>query len=77
MVIRTIPEGDPRLKLNGITLSAKTPLAVINGKTLAAGESAHVPAKPQSLGIKCLKIQTNSVTVLVDGEQTTRILQLK
>ena len=76
-VIRAIPEGDPRLKLNGITFDPKNPLAVINGKTFSAGESAKVPVKPGTLSIQCLKIDRDSVLVSVEGEDAPRVLRLK
>jgi hypothetical protein len=76
-VTRAIPEGDPRLKLSGITFGIRTPLAVVNGKTLAEGESATVSVKPGTLTIKCLKIQKDSVLITVEGEDQPRLLQLK
>ena len=47
-VARAIPDGDPRLKLGGITFGDKKPLAVINGKTLSEGESALPPPSRQA-----------------------------
>ena len=76
-VPRAIPEGDTRLKLGGITFGGKTPLAVINGKTLSEGESATLSAKPGTLTIKCLKIEKESVLIAVDGEDTPRLLHLR
>jgi hypothetical protein len=64
-VTRAIPEGDSRLKLNGITFGSKTPLAVINGQTLSEGESIKIDAKPGSLNITCLKITKDSVLVSI------------
>ena len=74
---RAIPEGDPRLKLGGITVGGKVPLAVINGKTLSEGESATIAVKPGTLTIKCLKIEKNSVLIAVDGEDVPRLLRLR
>lgn len=75
-VTRTIPENDPRLKLNGITFGVATPLAVINGKTVSQGETVSVPVKPGVLRIKCLKIEKASVLILVEGEDQPRALHL-
>lgn len=75
-VIRSIPEGDARLKLNGITFGGKTPLAVINGKTLSEGETAKIVIKPATLNVKCLKIEKEAVTVAIEGEDTPRRLSL-
>jgi hypothetical protein len=74
---RTLPEGDPRLKLGGITFGGRTPLTIINGKTLSEGESATVSLKPGTLTIKCLKIEKDSVLISVEGEDTPRILRLR
>jgi hypothetical protein len=76
-VLRAIPEGDTRLKLGGITFGGRTPLAAINGKTLSEGESATVSVKPGTLAIKCLKIDKNSVLIIVEGEDAPRLLHLR
>jgi len=76
-ITRAIPEGDARLKLNGITFGVRTPLAVINGKTVTEGESVRVAVKPGSLSIKCLKIGKDFVVVAIEGEDEPRKLQLK
>jgi hypothetical protein len=76
-VPRAIPESDTRLKLGGITFGGRTPLAVINGKTVSEGESASVSVKPGTLTIKCLKIEKNSVLITVEGEDTPRMLHLR
>jgi hypothetical protein len=74
---RAIPDGDPNLKLGGITFGNKKALAVINGKTLAEGESASLPFKSGRLAIKCLKIERDSVLVSLDGEDAPRLLHLR
>jgi hypothetical protein len=76
-VIRLIPEGDARLKLNGITFGGNAPLAVINGKTLSEGETVKIFIKPTTLAIKCLKIEKDYVTVTIEGEDCPRILRAK
>lgn len=76
-VIRVLPEGDSRLRLRGITFGAKKPLAVIGGKTLLEGETARIAVKPGSLTIKCLKIEKESVVILVEGEDEPRVLRMK
>lgn len=75
-VTRAIPEGTTSLKLNGIA-GGKTPLAIINGKTFAEGESGTIPFKPVPLAVKCLKIDKDTVTIAVDGEDAPRVLRLK
>lgn len=75
-VTRAIPEGATSLKLNGIA-GGKTPLAIINSKTFAEGESGTIPFKPVPLAVKCLKIDKDSVLIAVDGEDAPRVLRLK
>jgi hypothetical protein len=75
-VVQLISEGDSRLKLSGITISARMSLAVINGKTLSEGESTSIKLKAGNLSVKCLKIERNSVLVSIEGEDQPRILRL-
>jgi hypothetical protein len=74
---RVFPEGDSRLKLNGISFGTKTPLAVLNGRTLAQGESATIHFKAKTVTIKCVAIDKDFVSVLVEGEDEPRTLRLK
>ncbi len=74
---RRIPEGDPRLKLEGIMFGSKVALATINGKTLAEGESVNIFLKKDTLKIKCVQIKQDSVLILIDGEDQPRWLHLK
>lgn len=78
---RTIQEAMQRLpvtelKLDGIAYG-KTPLAIINGKGMAEGESATLATTARTVTIKCVKIETNSVLVSVDGEEIPRRLTWK
>ena len=77
-IIRVIPDGDPRLKLTGIAFGMKSPLAVINGKTLEEGESAKIILKPGTLTLtmRCMKIEKDSAAILIDGEDLPRVLHL-
>jgi len=76
-VIRSIPDGDPRLRLNGITFGSRTPFAVINGKTVSEGETTRISVKQQTLEIKCLKIEKGFVTIKIEGEESPRTLRVK
>ena len=60
-----------------VALGGRIPLAVINGKTLSEGESAAVSVKPGTLTIKCLKIEKDSVLIIVEGEDAPRLLHLR
>ena len=75
-VIRVIPDGDPRLKLTGVVFGMKNPMAVINGKTVGEGASAKISLKPDTLNIKCLRIEKDSVSIFIEGEDQPRVLRL-
>jgi hypothetical protein len=64
-------------RLAGIRVGTRKALAVINGKTLAEGESVKIPVKPQPLTIKCLKVEKASVTIQIEGKDQLRILPLR
>ncbi len=75
-VLRAIPNGDPRLKLNGITISSRKSLAIINGQTVSEGETFTINLKPDKFSVKCLKIDTNSVLIMLEEESQPRELKL-
>jgi hypothetical protein len=58
------------LVLNGITWSSRRPTALINNRTFHLNEQAHVKLGTNSVTIRCLSIQTNSVSIqnLATGE---------
>jgi hypothetical protein len=72
---RKLAEGDSRLKLGGVT-NGKTPLAIINGKTFAEGESATIVLKSELLKVKCVQIKPNAVLISIEGENEPRWLTL-
>lgn len=66
------------LKLTGVTVGGRTPLAVINRRTFGPGESAKVPlANGGTAKVKCLEIRDDSVQVEVEGEDEPRWLQFE
>lgn len=74
--IQRIP-SESMLKLNGF-VTGKTPLAIINGKTFAEGESQMLKGiRPDPIAVKCLKIDKDSVLISVEGEDTPRRLTVK
>lgn len=77
LLVRKLPEGDSRLKLGGIMVGGKTPLAIINGKTLTEGETTIISLKEGSLTIKCVQIKQDAVLVAIEGENEPRWLHLK
>jgi hypothetical protein len=65
-----------QLKLNGISGNPPRRLAMINGKTLAAGESASLKLDGQNVTVRCVSISESSASVEVDGASTPRELRL-
>jgi hypothetical protein len=74
--IQKVP-GDTNLTLNGL-VGGNSPLAIINGKTFAVGESQVLTRGQQGpFTVKCIKIDTNSVLISVEGEDEPRRLTMK
>ena len=65
---------DSRLKLSGVTVGGQFPLAIINRRTIAEGESAAIAIEGGTVNVKCLKISTDSVLVTVDQEPEPRLI---
>ena len=64
------------LKLTGVTMGGRNPLAVLNRRTLGIGESSSIPLEGGgSVRLKCLEIREDSVLVQVQGEGEARWLQ--
>jgi type II secretory pathway component PulC len=77
LLARQVPESIPALKLNGITIGGKVPLAMINGKSLTVGDTATIALGPARVQVKLLKIEKDSVVVSVGGEEEPRNLRLR
>ena len=79
-LVAPAPKAPPKPSLN-LRLSAiapgQNPIACINGKVLAVGETATIPTKPQSCVLKCLRIDKDSVLVILEGETEPRELHFK
>jgi len=74
--IQKVPDGTS-FKLNGL-VGGNTPLAIINGKTFAEGESQVLTrGQPGPITVRCIKIDTNSVLISVQGEDAPRRLLMK
>jgi hypothetical protein len=70
------PQPAPALKLNGIAMGPN-PVAMINGKTVGVGESATIATKTGTYVLKCLKIDSDSVLVNVEGEAEPRQIRFR
>lgn len=69
------PKVSVPLILDGVTAGGKTPLAVINRRTIAVGETASIPVNGRSFDVKCLAIGEDSVQIEVEGEFEPRWLR--
>ena len=65
------------IKLNGISGIPPRALAIINGKTLAAGESAAIKVDTRSVTIHCREITTDSAIIAIDGVDAPQELHLR
>ena len=63
------------LELKGISGGAERRLAIINSRTFAVGEEGDVPTSSGKAHIRVLEIKSDSVVVLLNGEQ--RVLRLR
>ena len=63
------------LKLNGISGTANHRLAIINNRTFEVGEEGEVVSSVGHVHIICKDIKTDSVRVLISGEE--RIVRLR
>jgi hypothetical protein len=70
------PKQLPVLKLKSI-VTGLNPVAMINGKLLAVGETATITFKSQTCALKCLRIDKDSVLVSIEGEAEPCELRLK
>jgi hypothetical protein len=69
-------QKESRLKLSGVMFGGRFPLAIINRRTIAEGESALIPVTGGALNIKCLKIKADSVLVAIEQELEPRLISL-
>ena len=71
------PEPEPNeLTLRRITRSKQGRQAVINDRTLSAGQTATVKVAAGHVRVQCVEIRDRSVVVNVKGERATRELKL-
>ncbi len=65
-----------QLRLNGLSGVAPHRLAIINGKTVAPGESAVIKLADQTVTLRCVSVGDKSATVAIDGVNGTKELNL-
>jgi len=65
------------LTLKGISGTTALPLAIINGTTVAQGETAEIRVGPQIIKIRCLSVRESSVLLELDGSKEIKELRLR
>jgi hypothetical protein len=73
---RPDPKWLSQIKLQGISGSDSQRLAIINGKTFAAGDAVKIKAGTNIVTIRCVSIGDTSVTVTMVGIEGERELRL-
>jgi hypothetical protein len=78
---RPVDQGDPRLKLQGLTSNGRSPLVIVNNATLAVGDTVAVrpannprPKASDKLSITCLEIGDDYVLLAIAGESHLKLL---
>ena len=77
--VTTVAAREPwfnEIKLQGISGSGARRLAIINGKTFAAGDTNVVKIQAKTVTVRCLEIGEKSATVTFDGVEEKRELKL-
>ena len=64
------------IKLQGIGGTEARPFAIINGRTLEAGEAGRVKAAKTNVVLRCVAISNASVVVTIEGVKGERKLYL-
>ena len=54
-----------QLRVNGISMAGKKPLAIVNNRTLEESEQSSIKLNGRNLAIRCLKIEAASVLIQV------------
>jgi tetratricopeptide (TPR) repeat protein len=65
-----------KLRLTGISGIPPRRLAIVNGKTLAVGETTPIKLDGRNLNVRCISITDRSAQVAVDGVNGTKNLYL-
>jgi hypothetical protein len=74
--VRKVVRGDARLTLNGTTAGGRAPLAVINNRSIAEGETGEIITPKGPLAVTCVEVSASSVLIEVAGENEAHLLEL-
>ena len=65
------------LTLNGLSGTPENPLAIINNKTFAVGETNEISFSGSRLQVHCLEIRKDSVVVEINGNGERKVLSYR
>jgi hypothetical protein len=69
VVVKPKATGMDCLTLKGLSGTPSSPLAMVNGRTMAPGEDAEIVTDCGRLLVHCVDITTNSAIIEVSGER--------
>ena len=82
-VARPVDQGDDRLKIQGMTLNARGALIILNGVTLALGETGQISptncpkqSSANRLTVSCYAIAQDHALIAVAGEPNLKLLAI-
>lgn len=79
-LVHPVDQGDPRLKLQGVSNNGRKSLVIVNDVTLAPGDTAdvtpigHSGVRGEKLSITCRKIGEDYVLLSIAGETHWKLL---
>lgn len=83
-LVRAVDQGDSRLVVQGVSFGDRGALVILNGNTLAQGESVDVVPRASSdhksserLFVSCREIGSDYLLVAVSGEPNLKLLPLE
>lgn len=82
-LIRPLVQGDPRLQIQGVSVSGQETSIILNGDTVMVGESVNVLPVPKPAGksgkklaVRCQEIGADYALVTVAGEPNLKLLPI-
>jgi TPR repeat protein len=82
-IMRKVDQGDSRLQIQGFSFSPRGPLVILNGETLAIGESinVHPVNEPNnvsgtSISVSCYEAGSDYLLVSIGGDPNLKLLPI-
>jgi hypothetical protein len=76
-VPQSMPAWVKEIHLDGISGAPPLSLAIINGKTLALGESASIKVEGRDVNIRCLRVVGESAVIAIEGSDGSIEIRLR